>query len=70
VPIYIYQHKSNSFVKLDLRVRSQDAAKPIIYDIKKLGLPASRQEFEWKLNNKRMITVENYYKEHYNLILK
>jgi len=70
VPIYIYQHKSSSFVKLDLRVRSQDADKPIVYDIQKLGLSASRQEFEWKSNNKRMTTVENYYKEHYNLTLK
>jgi hypothetical protein len=70
VSVSIQHHKSNYLVKLDLRVRSQDANKPIIYEIHKLGLPASRQEFEWKSNQNRMVTVENYYKEHYNLDLK
>jgi hypothetical protein len=60
------------FVKLDLRVRSQDSNKPIIYEIQKLGLPASRQELQWKVDKKQTITitVESYYKEHYNIILK
>ena len=56
---------------LDLRVRSQDANKPIVYEICQLGQPASIQEFEWKLNknSSRIITVENYYKEHYKIAL-
>jgi hypothetical protein len=72
VSVSIQHHKSNYLVKLDLRVRSQDANKPFIYEIHKLGLPASRQEFEWKSNQNRnrKVTVENYYKEHYNLDLK
>jgi hypothetical protein len=57
-------------VNLELRVRSKDASKPITYEIHKLGLPASRQEFPWKSNRNRQITVENYYKEHYNLTLE
>ncbi len=70
VSVSIQHHKSNYLVKLDLRVRSQDANKPFIYEIHKLGLPASRQELQWKLNENRTVTVENYYKEHYNLDLK
>ena len=58
-------------MKLGLRVRSQDADKPIVYEIVKLGLPASSQTFERKVNKKsELITVENYYKELYNLELK
>ena len=53
-----------------MRVRLQDANKPIIYEIVRLGEPASRQEFQWKFNGGRMVTVANYYKEYYNLDLK
>jgi hypothetical protein len=58
-------------VKLGIRVRSQDANKPIVYEIVKLGLPASSQQFERKANKKsELITVENYYRDQYNLELK
>ncbi|CAF4127451.1 unnamed protein product [Adineta steineri] len=67
-----YQHELDFLVKYckHLRVRSQDASKPIIYEIQKLGLPASQQEFTWKSNKNRVITVQNYYREHYDLELK
>ncbi|CAF3728415.1 unnamed protein product [Rotaria sordida] len=51
-----------------LRVRSQDANKPIVYEICQLGQSASTQTFQWK-QKKKSITVENYYKEYYNLTL-
>ncbi|CAM4770677.1 unnamed protein product, partial [Rotaria magnacalcarata] len=54
----------------NLRVRSQDASKPIVYTISKLGKSASTQEFVWKSNKNRMITVESYYKEHYGVVLQ
>ena len=53
-----------------MRVRSQDANKPVIYDIVKLGLPASKQEFQWKPKEGRIITIADYYREQYNLDLK
>ena len=57
-------------MKLGLRVRSQDSNKPIIYEIEKLGESASNQIFQLKTDNNRAITVEDYYKERYNLQLK
>jgi len=71
VGIFLYK-KPESSVKLDLRVRSKDANKPIDYEIFKLGKPASQQEFPWKVNKTqtRMITVQNYYKENYNKVLQ
>jgi hypothetical protein len=57
-------------MKLDLRVRSQDATKPIIYEIKKLGEAASDQTFQLKAKSSRVITVAAYYKEAYNVELK
>lgn len=61
-----------SFIKknLDLRVRSQNTNKPAIYLIVNLGLPASTQELEWISKGRRMITVENYYREHHGIILQ
>ena len=53
-----------------MRVRSKDANKPIIYEIVRLGEPASAAEFDWKYNGIRRVTVANYYKEYYNLDLK
>ena len=52
-----------------IRVRSQDAGKPIIYTIKRLADPASSKTFTLKKEN-REITVQNYYREQYNLDLK
>ncbi|CAF4212234.1 unnamed protein product, partial [Rotaria sordida] len=52
-----------------LRVRSQDANKPIVYEICQLGQSASTQTFQWK-QKKKSVTVENYYKEYYSLTLK
>ncbi len=66
----IHHHGSDYLIKLDIRVRSQDANKPVIYEIHKLGLPAARQEFIWKSNQNRMVTVQNYYKEHHNVDLE
>ncbi|CAF4351533.1 unnamed protein product, partial [Rotaria sordida] len=51
-----------------LRVRSQDADKPIVYEICQLGQSASSQTFQWK-QKKKSVTVENYYKEYYSLTL-
>jgi hypothetical protein len=68
--MFIITKQTVFFFKLDLRVRSQDANKPIVYEITKLGLSASRQEFKWKANGERIVTVQNYYKEHYNKTLK
>ncbi|UJR36677.1 hypothetical protein I4U23_029394 [Adineta vaga] len=52
-----------------LRVRSQNADKPIIYEIVKLGLPACSQQFQWK-SHKRLTTIEEYYREEYCVSLK
>jgi hypothetical protein len=70
--VYFAIKKTNCSVQLDLRVRSQDANKPITYEIVKLGKPASQQEFPWKVNKTqtRTITVQNYYKEHYDKALQ
>ncbi|CAF0732947.1 unnamed protein product [Adineta steineri] len=67
-----YQHELDFLLKYckHLRVRSQDAAKPIIYEIQKIALPASKQELIWKSSKNRVITVQNYYKEHYNVELQ
>jgi len=72
IDIFCYNHSTLLIfsVKLELRVRSKDADKPITYEIAKLGLPASKQTFQWKTNGNRLITVENYYKEHYNRVLE
>ncbi|CAF4843855.1 unnamed protein product, partial [Rotaria sp. Silwood2] len=43
-----------------LRVRSQNADKPITYEISQLGESASTQNFEWKTNEKKIVTVEQY----------
>ena len=58
-------------MKLGLRVRSQDTNKPIVYEIVKLGLPASMQQFELTSKGRSgKITVQEYYKQHYNLDLQ
>ncbi|CAF3953958.1 unnamed protein product [Rotaria sp. Silwood2] len=43
-----------------LRVRSQNADKPITYEISQLGNSASTQNFEWKTNKNKTVTVEQY----------
>ncbi|CAM4856969.1 unnamed protein product [Rotaria socialis] len=67
-----YQIEMNFLLKhcKNVRVRSQDASKPIVYSISKLGKSASTQEFIWKGSKNKTVTVENYYKEHYGLALK
>ncbi|CAF1296812.1 unnamed protein product [Adineta steineri] len=67
-----YHHELDFLVKYckHLRVRSQDASKPIIYEIQKLALPASQQKFTWKSGKNRVITVQDYYREHYNIELE
>ncbi|CAF3439875.1 unnamed protein product [Rotaria socialis] len=67
-----YQIEMNFLLKhcKNVRVRSQDASKPIVYSISKLGKSASTQEFIWKGSKNKTVTVENYYKEHYGLVLK
>jgi len=58
-------------MKLGLRVRSQDTNTPIVYEIVKLGLPASMQQFELTSKGRSgKITVQEYYKQHYNLDLQ
>ncbi|UJR36678.1 hypothetical protein I4U23_029395 [Adineta vaga] len=52
-----------------LRVRSQNADKPIIYEIVKLGLPPASQTFKLK-SEKRTITVEEYYLNQYGVSMK
>jgi hypothetical protein len=63
------QKRKLSSLNLGIRVRSQDASKPIIYTIKKLSEPASSKKFTLKKEN-RETTVEKYYKDQYNVELK
>ncbi|CAF0807946.1 unnamed protein product [Rotaria sp. Silwood1] len=65
-----YNHEADFLRKHYLRVRSQNADKPIVYEIAQLGQSASTQTFQWKTNNNKTVTVEQYYKEQYNLNLK
>ena len=55
--------------EIDLRVQSQNSDKPYGYDILDLGLPASKQKFYWK-SKRAEITIEEYYKEEYSIVLK
>jgi hypothetical protein len=57
-------------MKLDLRVRSQDATKPIIYEIVGIGDGSSSQLLTWVAKSDRLITVQSYYKERYGIELK
>ncbi|CAF4984306.1 unnamed protein product, partial [Rotaria sp. Silwood1] len=55
----------------NLPVRSHVADKIIGYKIESLGDAASEQTFSWKQGEQEsIVTVENYYKEHYGIILK
>ena len=64
----VHQSQLSSLI-VGIRVRSQDASKPIIYSIKKLAKPAVSQKFTLKKENQET-TVENYYKKQYNVDLK